>query len=576
VLPDSDDISKVTSPQQFNGPLPKDFDGLGVDKDTRAPLTPIGVSRASSSAGHGQGSDATGSVDAQPGAASSLGNGVAEEDVSRSRLTNVHLRPTQINQTLRRIFFETYLEHAYIWSPILDQDLMRAHPEFADSMLLNHSLALVGTNLKPPLLQYTSSAQHYQMARHSFYNCNETNPLVAISSIMLFHYWDLSNVDSANGVDTDWWWLGNAIRLAQAEGLQREGRPGPFQSLKKRIWWALYARERMTAICLGRPCVIDPAYCNVPMPTLNDFPSDCRFKASIFIQYVKLSDVLGDISKLLAQGAAYFPATISARKRLVEWVRNIPSDMQLSTTGGVMKDFNREVLLLHIPYLGALTMVYLSFSSDSPPKACVPGIVAAAVLARICEEFLARGSIRFIPEETARFISFAILTLAHARQVECLTAHADTDIWILLATLRQMAPMWSSARVFAKIYEKIQPDLGLSTRPPLAPPPTSQHQCEQARGDGTDEPHECTLPHCLEELASLDGVNWMEYFPYGNCNTTPMLGAIIAAQGDILNLSGLDLPHVVNNQSMHEIFANFDEFGNLFHAEKGDTDAALH
>ncbi|KEF58988.1 uncharacterized protein A1O9_03831 [Exophiala aquamarina CBS 119918] len=396
---------------------------------------------------------------------------------------------------------------------------------------------------------------------------------------MLFHYWDMSTVATVNNTDTDWWWLGNAIRLAQAEGLQREGKsndpPGPFQTLKRRIWWALFARERMTAICLGRPCVIDTAYCNVPLPTLNDFPSDCRFKASIFIEFVQLSDILGDISKLLAQGAAYFPATISARRRLVEWIRNIPPDLQLSATGGVMKDFNRDVLLLHIPYLGALTMLYMSFSSDSPPKACVPGIAAASILSKICEEFLARGFIRFIPEETAWFISFAILTLAHARQVECLTTHSDADIWILSTTLRQMAPMWSSATSFANIYEKIQRDLGLTTRPPPSSPPSKQHQCERARDDSTGEPHECTLPHCLDELASLDGVNWMEYFPYGNCNTTPMLGAILAAQGDALNLSGLDWP-LVFNQSMQDIFANFDEFGSFLSAEQGGTTAAPH
>lgn len=319
-------------------------------------------------------------------------------------------------------------------------------------------------------------------------------------------------------------------------------------------------------MCLGRPCVIDPGYCNVPLPTLEDFPSNCRFKADIFIQYVKLSDILGDISKLLAQGAAYFPDTLSARKHLVQWIRDVPPDLQLFSVGGVMKEFNRDVLLLHIPYLGALTMLYLSFSSDSPPKACVPGIVAASILARICEEFLARGPIRFIPEETGWFISFAILTLAHARRVVCLIAHSDVDIWILVMALRQMAPMWSSARSFTSMYDKIQRDLGLPTEPPVPSTPPSQHPCEQVRDDNPEGPHRCPLPHCMQELAALDEVNWMDYFPYGNSDTTPLFGAMIAAQADMSTLPDLDWPGVFS-QSMQEIFANFDEFGNFFSTE---------
>lgn len=319
-------------------------------------------------------------------------------------------------------------------------------------------------------------------------------------------------------------------------------------------------------MCLGRPCIIDPAYCNVPLPTLDDFPPHCSFKAGIFIQYVELCDILGDISKLLAQGAAYFPATLQARKRLVDWIRKVPSDLQLSSAGSERKDFNREIALLHIPYLGAIVMVYLSFSSDAPPKACVPGIVAASILTRICEEFLARGFIRFIPEETGWFIAFAILTLAHARRVDCLAPYSDADVWILVDTLRQMGDMWSSARSFTRVYEKLRRDLNLVDQRPLPLATPIQHQCDLVRDDGSEGPRQCTLPHCLEELAALDGVNWMDYFPYENCTTSPMMGAILAAENHTLSPSMLDEPFVLS-QNMQEIFANIDEFGNFFNVE---------
>lgn len=312
--------------------------------------------------------------------------------------------------------------------------------------------------------------------------------------------------------------------------------------------------------------MIDPAYCNVPLPTLDDFPPSCRFKAGVFIQYVELCDILGDVSKLLAQGAAYFPVTLQARKRLVKWIREVPSDLQLYAAGGERQDFNRDVVLLHIPYLGAIVMLYLVFSSDVPPKACVPGIVAASILARICEDCLARGPARLVPEETGWFIAFAILTLAHARQVDCLTAYADSDIWILVETLRQMAPVWSSARSFASMYEKCGRDLNLVDKRPVPSAPPVQHECELVRDNSTGGPRQCSLPHCLEELAALDGVNWMDYFPYENCNTSPMMGGILAAENHSLDPSVLDGPFAFS-QNLQEIFANIDEFGNFFSAE---------
>jgi hypothetical protein len=244
-------ISEVTLAQEINLPLPQGSDGLETENDPRVPPTPTGVSQISPSGGAMRVSDVTASADTQkillvfqPTHTSITSNGLASTDSGRPQATKDAPMPTDINHTLRRIYFETYFEFAYIWCPTIDQDLLQLHPEFASSVLLNHSLAVVGTNLKPPLLQHTPSIEHYRMARNAFYTQNETNPLITICALMLFHYWDMSNMQTVNNTDTDWWWLGNAIRLAQGEGLHREGKSndpqGPLQSLKRRIWWSLF------------------------------------------------------------------------------------------------------------------------------------------------------------------------------------------------------------------------------------------------------------------------------------------------------------------------------------------------
>ena len=149
-----------------------------------------------------------------------------------------------MNSILRRIYLDTFLECAYSWCPIVDRQLIQAHPEFGDSMLLIHSLAIVGSNLKPPFLHHAPSFEHYQMARHAFYSNHEKNQLVAVCAIMMFHYWDTSSMNTVNNTDSQWWWLGNSIRLAQDIGLHRESKTidqqTSLRALKRRIWWTLF------------------------------------------------------------------------------------------------------------------------------------------------------------------------------------------------------------------------------------------------------------------------------------------------------------------------------------------------
>lgn len=243
-------ISNVALTQQVHVPSPSEVENIGAGDDRRSPLKATTWSQVVSSGQSVQASTVPRSIDSELALSHgqsehtlNISNGVGSLNSDRAQLTKVSI-PTEINHTLARTYFETYLECAYSWCPTLDQELLKNHPEFASSTLLNHSIAVVGTNLKPPFVQHNPPIEHYQMARQTFYTHHESNQLITICAIMLFHYWDMTVMNTVNNTDTDWWWLGNAIRLAQEEGLHREGKSndssGPFQSLKRRIWWTLF------------------------------------------------------------------------------------------------------------------------------------------------------------------------------------------------------------------------------------------------------------------------------------------------------------------------------------------------
>ena len=153
--------------------------------------------------------------------------------------------PDFIPPVLQESYLDTFLEFGYTWCPILDREVMQTCPDFSDSLLLRQALALFGSNLSPPLMAHAKPLDHYLRCRQLFYDDQERQPLVRICAIMLLYWWS-SGPPNVVSIDTNWWWMGASIRLAQEIGLYREQdsdhlwQPGETPGLRRRIWWTLF------------------------------------------------------------------------------------------------------------------------------------------------------------------------------------------------------------------------------------------------------------------------------------------------------------------------------------------------
>ena len=115
-------------------------------------------------------------------------------------------------------------------------------PSVSESVLVQYSIALIGSSMEPPVRQHVEPIVYYERAKELFYANREKNPMHAISGIMLFYWWGASPPDVVS-MDTVWWWTGVAIRQAQQMGMHREpapGQEGEDTSLRRRIWWTLF------------------------------------------------------------------------------------------------------------------------------------------------------------------------------------------------------------------------------------------------------------------------------------------------------------------------------------------------
>lgn len=212
-----------------------------------------------------------------------------------------------------------------------------------------------------------------------------------------------------------WFWVGLCNTQAQSIGLHRDASTLDIdparKRLRRRLWWCLFARDRMVALALRRPTQVNEEISDVTPLRLADFAIEsidsaviatigCKYMrdvsrqrrlALMFIEKVNLCRCLGLI--LFAQ---YSPASIPSNgptnkttitlvprqlsdtelercsRKLDTWVRNLPReidiDVPLSREG---RDTGEKVLLIHSSMLRMI--YYATCSALYQPRAFAQG-----------------------------------------------------------------------------------------------------------------------------------------------------------------------------------------------------------
>ncbi|OHE97892.1 cutinase transcription factor 1 alpha [Colletotrichum orchidophilum] len=207
-------------------------------------------------------------------------------------------------------------------------------------------------------------------------------------------------------------WLGAAISLAQTRALHRSSRSATTEKkterLYRRLWWAIYIRERQCAAALGLPNRIRDEDCDIE--TLQEVDFERAFDAALlshkaqeyiayFIGIAQLSRVLGRIVH-----SGYLPSkSLSASDRsrmkddLVRWRKGLPTTMCLGNNDfGDAPGFHAS--MLHLAYNNLLILLYRSGCIGSAEESKeVDGQIAlqaAARNSRIIEDMLLEGHLR--------------------------------------------------------------------------------------------------------------------------------------------------------------------------------------
>ncbi|KAJ5261442.1 hypothetical protein N7478_012037 [Penicillium angulare] len=433
--------------------------------------------------------------------------------------------PDLPDPALQQTFAETYFDFCYAWCPVLDRNELSG--ELARSPLLVNALAVAGSHINPPIIPHDGPAIYYDRAKTRFYNDEEANVMTSLKAISLFYWWS-PRPPTILHRHSSWWWTSVVIRHCQQLGVHREPSPDhPLRqqidlSLRRRIWWTAFSRERLTALCQNKPCIIDPEDCTLSEPTLDDFPNgQDKARGEIFIYWVQLCGIIGKIAKYLARTSESTPSAFPVQfaRELIHWVQSLPSHLQLPIGSDRTMSFNRDVYQLHLPYLAVIIILHLkrSTSSQPLPQAYPPAILAATCMARLMRDILARGGTRFLMAIAGWYCGTAFIALIQALRIESLTKSVNEDLDILTLAVDQFRKMWPTAAVFYSGFERLRsttviPDFD-SQR---APGP------ELGMGDGTGY------------MKMTDGIDWTAYFPFATSQTSGVASRLLIPHTDEL------------------------------------------
>lgn len=285
-----------------------------------------------------------------------------------------------------------------------------------------------------------------------------------------------------------------------------------------------YARERTAALFQGRPCIIDEECCSIELPSTDDFPADQHTQAQIFVHWVQLCRLMGQVQKqmLSARQTGIGIATSQIAASLTGWLNSIPEPIKLSISTAETVTFRKDVHLLHLPYLTTIALVYLNTTGQDYPEISIAAVLAATCTARIIRDFLLHGAVRALPEDTGWSIAIAVTALMHVCLIPAFDTHARTDIRTLLTALEHMSATWTSSNIML---------IGL--RRLIA---TSHHKTSQGQHRGTAPRPTSSTSHApsfvpgangVEDLAVNDGFQWAEFFPFASAATSPSFHAML-------------------------------------------------
>lgn len=398
---------------------------------------------------------------------------------------------------------ESYFKWVHPLLPVVNRTrFMRQYrdPSNPPSLLLLQSILLAGSRVckNPQLMDAngstTPAALTFYKRAKALYDANYEDDRVTIvqSLLMMGWYWE-GPEDVTKNV---FYWTRVAIIVAQGSGMHRSVEGSQLsradKRLWKRIWWALFTRDRSVAVALGRPVHINLDDSDVEMLTEEDFIEDEPDRPSeyppneihvqFFLQYVKLCEIMGIVlsqqysvaSKGRRQNAIDLTHSDMA---LADWLQNCPKSVYWE-----MPRHHFWAALLHSNYYTTLCLLHRAHMPPGSSGRAQEGndatypsrniaFQAAAMVTSIIENLSAHDELRYCPAFVVYSLFSALIMHVYQLRSPILSIQQVTQdrIRTCMAALKEVSRVWLVGKMVYTLFESILGNRVLEERLQKAP-----------------------------------------------------------------------------------------------------------
>lgn len=370
---------------------------------------------------------------------------------------------------LRRLIY-TFFDKIHPAYPVFDRErFTQLYSTGQASPMVLQTMCLLGFTIGSDELilaagftdRATARKTHFLRAKALYDADYESDRMNLAAVMLLFGFWWAGPDDQKDTCH----WVGCAVSYAQSLGMHRslaQSSMSPrMKSLRKRLWWIIYTRDRHVSGAFGRPCRIRDEDCDIEALTEEDFHFDTAFDqhlipvqkdyhVSYVLEMIKLASILGDI--LIGEFSPRRPhlekyEAHSLTRRLDEWEMGLPNILKIKaheeyTNGsfwGCMLQISLQncIILLFRPK---------SVKEGLPAEAGRDSRARAAAdhITRLAEDLLATGMIHsgLIHMVPALFSALSIHTLVICRKESIHRQLAENKSRQCMLALSVIAKSW--------------------------------------------------------------------------------------------------------------------------------------
>jgi hypothetical protein len=182
----------------------------------------------------------------------------------------------------------------------------------------------------------------------------------------------------------------------------------------------------VTASAHGRPRIIQPEDCTGPLPGLQDFEDQRDLRAEIFLQYVGITRILGDLCQYITRkGEASLEDKRDIASRLNKYLDVLPPHLCLYGPNGLAQSYHLDVAQLHIPILMTISILFRPPSVYQLTAANAGSVTAAFLSFRMFQAIQLREHTRFLGSPFAWHLLTTAIPLLSSTKVMSLRHDAN-------------------------------------------------------------------------------------------------------------------------------------------------------